>query len=344
MICRSLGYDARYVLDWTDHVWTEVYSKRAGRWLHCDACEAACDTPLMYETGWNKKLTYVIAFSKDEVQDVTWRYSAHHRQVLQRRVLVHEAWLLRQTNRLTQQLQSGLSRPRRDALVLRLAAELAEFLLPKTARAQETAGRSSGGHDWRRQRGELGADAAAIVATPHVWTPTPAELDSGEFCVEYSASLDRYVRRSDNDRPTEGWAGGVFEQRHVFRKVELDWKMAYLARTEGSTTGRLSWRFDLASGAPHLAILLVVVSCPGAAFEDGRLTWQLSTSDRRHTLPNGCVDHEVEMCGSRWCELSVDLDGGRGAQAWQHAQVGRQSTDDRLAFLWRLRVLFGDVD
>ena len=169
-----------------------------------------------------------------------------------------------------------------------------------------------------------------------------------------------------------------------WEKHELSW--CFLVRVlilvvdfffvEGSTTGRLSWRFDLASGAPHLAILLVVVSCPGAAFEDGRLTWQLSTSDHRHTLPNGqptsnrtvaiiqsyplpvksglvcllcfvfagCVDHEVEMCGSRWCELSVDLDGGRGAQAWQHAQVGRQSTDDRLAFLWRLRVLFGDVD
>lgn len=59
----------------------------------------------------------------------------------------------------------------------------------------------------------------------------------------------RYVRRSDNDRPTEGWAGGVFEQRHVFRKVELDWKMAYLARTgnlslilKGRLEGRISFR------------------------------------------------------------------------------------------------------
>jgi len=27
-----LKYDARYVLDWTDHVWTEVYSERLERW------------------------------------------------------------------------------------------------------------------------------------------------------------------------------------------------------------------------------------------------------------------------------------------------------------------------
>jgi len=30
LCCVAAGLDARYVLDWTDHVWTEVYSKRQG--------------------------------------------------------------------------------------------------------------------------------------------------------------------------------------------------------------------------------------------------------------------------------------------------------------------------
>jgi peptide-N4-(N-acetyl-beta-glucosaminyl)asparagine amidase len=46
---RALNYEARYVLDWTDHVWCEVYSETQKRWLHIDPCEAALDKPLIYE-------------------------------------------------------------------------------------------------------------------------------------------------------------------------------------------------------------------------------------------------------------------------------------------------------
>ena len=74
LCCRALGFEARWVLDWTDHVWTEVYSDAQKRWLHCDPCEEACDTPKLYERGWGKRLSFVVAFGKDDVVDVTKRY------------------------------------------------------------------------------------------------------------------------------------------------------------------------------------------------------------------------------------------------------------------------------
>ena len=92
-LCRALGHEARLVHDWTDHVWTECFVRESQRWTHLDACENAFDTPLIYEGGWGKKLTYIVAFSKDEVVDVTRRYVLSKMMNRMRRTLVPESWL-----------------------------------------------------------------------------------------------------------------------------------------------------------------------------------------------------------------------------------------------------------
>jgi hypothetical protein len=63
-LLRALGLEARWVVDWADHVWAEVLllegHKGEQRWVHIDPCEAAVDKNHLYQS-WGKKQTYVMA-------------------------------------------------------------------------------------------------------------------------------------------------------------------------------------------------------------------------------------------------------------------------------------------
>mmetsp|Transcript_9277 Transcript_9277/g.17477 ORF Transcript_9277/g.17477 Transcript_9277/m.17477 type:complete len:597 (+) Transcript_9277:208-1998(+) len=81
---RALGHEARWVVDWADHVWVECWI--GGDWIHLDPCEAALDRPLLYRE-WGKKQTFIIAFwaplrsgeasiIQDYITDVTLKYTS----------------------------------------------------------------------------------------------------------------------------------------------------------------------------------------------------------------------------------------------------------------------------
>lgn len=80
-LCRAMGFAARLVVATFDHVWTEVYSVAQKRWLHVDPSDNVIDAPLMYQHGWKRSVDYVMAYSKDDVQDVTHRYANNHDEV-----------------------------------------------------------------------------------------------------------------------------------------------------------------------------------------------------------------------------------------------------------------------
>ena len=117
--CRALNFDTRHVLDLTDHVWVEIWSEAEKRWLHADPCEDTCDKPLVYEVGWGKKLTYVIATSKDEIQDVTWRYSADHEALKKRRNQARPKWIVENVIKMTNDCQKTYSDEEKKRLLLR---------------------------------------------------------------------------------------------------------------------------------------------------------------------------------------------------------------------------------
>lgn len=171
LCCRALGFEVRHVHDWTDHVWTEIYSDSLGRWVHADSCEAALDCPLVYEQGWGKKLTYCLAFARDSVVDVTRRYTREYPELLTRRTGFTEDQLQRAMSALDEfalersmgSIPAAVAEARRTALAERARAELTEFqTVPENApKAGEEIGRTSGDKEWREQRGELGATMEA---------------------------------------------------------------------------------------------------------------------------------------------------------------------------------------
>ncbi|ODV96544.1 hypothetical protein PACTADRAFT_48380 [Pachysolen tannophilus NRRL Y-2460] len=71
---NALNIKSRYLWNQEDHVWCEYYSESMGRWIHIDCCENSFDNPLLYNRGWGKKMSYVIAIGDDYIIDVSDKY------------------------------------------------------------------------------------------------------------------------------------------------------------------------------------------------------------------------------------------------------------------------------
>ncbi|XP_055239137.2 peptide-N(4)-(N-acetyl-beta-glucosaminyl)asparagine amidase isoform X2 [Gorilla gorilla gorilla] len=282
LCCRAVGFEARYVWDYTDHVWTEVYSPSQQRWLHCDACEDVCDKPLLYEIGWGKKLSYVIAFSKDEVVDVTWRYSCKHEEVIARRTKVKEA-LLRDTI-------NGLNKQRKETSFI----------------------------------------------------PCENEKISKQLHLCYNIVKDHYVRVSNNNQTISGWENGVWKMESIFRKVETDWHMVYLARKEGSSFAYISWKFEC--GSVGLKVDSISIRTSSQTFQTGTIEWKLRSDTARVELTGDNSLHSyADFSGATEVILEAELSRGDGDVAWQHTQLFRQSLNDHEENCLEIIIKFSDL-
>ncbi|XP_054619790.1 peptide-N(4)-(N-acetyl-beta-glucosaminyl)asparagine amidase isoform X2 [Dunckerocampus dactyliophorus] len=326
LCCRALGLEVRYIWDSTDHVWTEIYSISQRRWLHCDSCENICDKPLLYEVGWEKKLSYILAFSKDQVIDVTWRYSCKHSEVLSRRTSVSEAWLLQTIIEMNALRQQTFSANKKRELAERLIVELVEFISPKTPKPGELGGRISGSMGWRIARGETGnADTRTTKQDAgFVFMLTEKERGDKLLHVFYNATKDQYCRVSNDSEVIHGWDGCVWKKESVFRKVENDWQMVYIARTEGSSTGQMSWKFDFAPA--KLTIKSVSIRASSQTFHSGKVSWLLQSGPMTTEFSgDGSMQSFQSLNASSELIVTAQLSGGDGDASWQHSQLFRQS-------------------
>jgi peptide-N4-(N-acetyl-beta-glucosaminyl)asparagine amidase len=169
LYCRAAGFETRYILDFTDHVWTEVYSNRLERWIMCDGCEGVIDEPAMYEKGWGKDLNSILAITTDSVVDVTRRYTRQFKsaEFQRRRMAIFPAGEV-QAEFIIAQFNANLchserlTRKRIDELDRRMTTERAFLKCTETMFSWDgndndyNEGRQSGSLEWKISRGEAG--------------------------------------------------------------------------------------------------------------------------------------------------------------------------------------------
>ncbi|KAJ4801320.1 Peptide-N(4)-(N-acetyl-beta-glucosaminyl)asparagine amidase [Rhynchospora pubera] len=230
LYCRAFGYDARLILDFTDHVWTECYSQVHGRWMHLDPCEGTYDNPLLYEKGWGKKLNYAIGISKDGVHDVTRRYTRKWHEVLSRRIIATESAVSSVLSSMTRQCRSNYSAEALSILTDRDRRELEElekasYLKPDTELSLP--GRQSGSVEWRKSRSELGlAETEALSLSS---CPVRKCVDAHVSAIHNSFSL--LLSQLSDEHASGDRINDVME---VFKKFLLDIKSQPFKKRESS--------------------------------------------------------------------------------------------------------------
>ncbi|KAF5292300.1 hypothetical protein FQA39_LY03334 [Lamprigera yunnana] len=336
LICCALGWDARLVVDQGDHVWTEVFSTTQNRWVHCDPCENAYDTPLIYESGWGKQLTYVIAYSADEVQDVTWRYTSQHNVVLARRNRCTENELVEALLKLRSERQQNFSSSKKEYLTKRILNELIELMIEKKPKESDQQGRISGSEGWRVARGEVRLPSSS-------WVLKKCDTELGNIAVRYCTALDKYEYIAHNKvEAKEGWQNGIFSGKNIFRKEEKDWKMVYLCRTEGSNDGHVSWKFKVES-TKQVINVVEVIFCH-KLYENGKIHISMQNENTVVNMPH-TTEHfrSSALNGSKEVTITAHLSGGIGDVGWQHAQLFRQSLFSK-EYLFSITLSFKSVN
>ena len=163
LYCRAAGFETRYVLDWTDHVWIEVLV--GDEWIMADSCEGLINVPSMYESGWGKQLNCVVGMYADAVMDVTPRYTRkfHDKDFQERRrnITPSEASGDRVIAQVNSSMRQGLSTSRAEELDRRANRERSELETCKstsdwTEAEKHGRGRISGSREWKMSRHEAG--------------------------------------------------------------------------------------------------------------------------------------------------------------------------------------------
>lgn len=192
LVCRSVGFETRFISDFTDHVWIEC--RVDGKWIMADACEGVIDEPSMYEKGWGKKLNYILGIGSDHVSDVTGTYTRqfHAKEFqLRRRSVTSSEYagenIIEEQNR---KLRARLPHKAIDELNRRLEREGKQQSKLRLWNEWETdtygTGRLSGSTVWKIARNEAGRNGNETDKTDQTKTDATGNTDrQAQFYVEH---------------------------------------------------------------------------------------------------------------------------------------------------------------
>lgn len=175
-----------------------------------------------------------------------------------------------------------------------------------------------------------------------LFIPSENEKISKQFHLRYDIVRDRYIRVSDNNTNISGWENGVWKMESIFRKVEKDWNMVYLARKEGSSFAYISWKFEC--GSAGLKVDTVSVRTSSQTFETGSVRWKLrSETAQVNLLGDRNLRSYNDFYGTTEVTLEAELSRGDGDVAWQHTQLFRQSLNDSGENSLEIIITFNDL-
>ena len=166
-ILYTCGFKVRLINNFEDHVWNEFYNEEEQRWVHLDSCEEAYDTPLVYEQGWGRVMTFILGMSDDGLVEVTPRYVKNWKIISERRSEKMEIKLSTILEDVNNEMMKGVSPEEKINIESRRKNEIKIFeekikkdLMGNMGensdkiKEDEKIGRQSGSLEWRKNRGE----------------------------------------------------------------------------------------------------------------------------------------------------------------------------------------------
>ena len=164
-ILYTCGFKTRLINNFEDHMWNEFYNEEEKRWIHIDPCEEAYDTPLVYEQGWGRIMTFILGMSDDGLVEVTPRYVKDWKIVSERRsekMIIKLNKILEEVNKKNEE---GVDEEEIKKREERRKSEIESFDSKikldlygegnnDKVNEAEKLGRQSGSLEWRKNRGE----------------------------------------------------------------------------------------------------------------------------------------------------------------------------------------------